>query len=88
MTTTTTTASIELGNWNQNQPAVQATAASTSSTTINSSNEPYDALIQELEPADGGPAAWRLLVAAFVFEALLWGKLPPLSIFDMLLKII
>ena len=29
--------------------------------------------VQELAPTDGGPAAWRLLVAAFVFEALLWG---------------
>lgn len=29
---------------------------------------------QYLEPADRGPAAWRLLGAAFVFEALLWGK--------------
>ena len=80
---TTITASIELGNWNQNQPAVQTAPASTSSTTtaINNSNEPDDALVQQLEPADGGLAAWRLLVAAFVFEALLWGKLPPLSIF-------
>lgn len=29
---------------------------------------------QELAPVDGGSAAWRLLCAAFVFEALLWGK--------------
>lgn len=29
---------------------------------------------QELAPVDGGPAAWKLLCAAFVFEALLWGK--------------
>lgn len=28
---------------------------------------------QELAPVDGGPAAWRLLCAAFMFEALLWG---------------
>ncbi|KAI1150388.1 major facilitator superfamily domain-containing protein [Nemania diffusa] len=28
---------------------------------------------QELAPVDGGPAAWKLLSAAFVFEALLWG---------------
>ncbi|KAI0115574.1 major facilitator superfamily domain-containing protein [Nemania sp. FL0031] len=28
---------------------------------------------QELAPIDGGAAAWRLLCAAFVFEALLWG---------------
>lgn len=26
-----------------------------------------------LPAADGGLAAWRLLIAAFVFEALLWG---------------
>lgn len=30
---------------------------------------------QELAPVDGGSAAWRLLSAAFMFEALLWGKL-------------
>ncbi|TRX96386.1 hypothetical protein FHL15_002658 [Xylaria flabelliformis] len=30
-------------------------------------------LEQELAPVDGGPAAWRLLFAAFVFEAFLWG---------------
>lgn len=28
---------------------------------------------QSLPPYDGGKAAWRLLLAAFVFEALLWG---------------
>lgn len=30
-------------------------------------------IIQELLPVDGGAAAWRVLIAAFVFEALLWG---------------
>lgn len=29
---------------------------------------------QELAPVDGGPAAWRLLFAAFMFETLLWGE--------------
>ena len=29
---------------------------------------------QQLEPVDSGVAAWRLLGAAFVFEALFWGK--------------
>lgn len=29
---------------------------------------------QELAPIDGGSAAWRLVCAAFMFEALLWGK--------------
>jgi hypothetical protein len=27
-----------------------------------------------LPPADGGLAAWRLLITAFIFEALLWGQ--------------
>ena len=27
-----------------------------------------------LPAADGGLAAWRLLIVAFVFEALLWGQ--------------
>ncbi|PVH81254.1 MFS general substrate transporter [Cadophora sp. DSE1049] len=35
--------------------------------------EGENVVIQQLLPADGGPAAWRLLIAAFVFEALLWG---------------
>lgn len=30
---------------------------------------------QDLAPTDGGPAAWRLLCAAFMFEALLWGEI-------------
>lgn len=29
---------------------------------------------QSLEPTDGGSSAWRLLFAAFVFEALLYGE--------------
>lgn len=26
-----------------------------------------------LKPADGGPAAWRILIAAVILESLLWG---------------
>lgn len=29
--------------------------------------------VSTLPPIDGGPLAWRLLLAAFVFESLLWG---------------
>lgn len=32
---------------------------------------------QELAPVDGGTSAWRLLCAAFMFEALLWGTSIP-----------
>jgi hypothetical protein len=28
----------------------------------------------QLKPADGGAAAWKALIAAFVFEAILWGR--------------
>ena len=29
---------------------------------------------QQLEPADGGAAAWKVLCATFVFEAVLFGE--------------
>src|SRR3954454_10986988 len=35
---------------------------------------------RQLAPVDGGAAAWRLLCAAFVFEALFWGKAFPKTI--------
>ena len=31
---------------------------------------------QRLPRADGGVAAWRILLAAFMFEAVLWGASP------------
>lgn len=31
-------------------------------------------ILQGLEPADGGASAWKLLLGAFSFEAILWGK--------------
>jgi hypothetical protein len=37
-----------------------------------STEEPETAT--SLPAADGGLAAWRLLIVAFVFEALLWGQ--------------
>ena len=30
----------------------------------------------DLEPIDRGRAAWRMLMSAFIFESLLWGKSP------------
>jgi hypothetical protein len=38
--------------------------------------EAHENNVQSLPPPDGGRAAWRLLIAAFVFEACLWGTLP------------
>jgi hypothetical protein len=37
-------------------------------------NQPQLQNIQGLEPADGGSSAWKLLLGAFSFEAILWGK--------------
>jgi hypothetical protein len=31
--------------------------------------------VQNHSPYDGGTAAWRILISAFIFEALLWGVL-------------
>ena len=45
-------------------------------------HEATEAARQSLLPYDGGLAAWRTLVSAFVFEALLWGALIPLPRLD------
>ncbi|KAJ5646260.1 hypothetical protein N7490_002632 [Penicillium lividum] len=39
---------------------------------MNESQDEVENVNQQLQPADGGTAAWRLLCTAFVFEALLW----------------
>jgi hypothetical protein len=67
---------IELTTTVINQSSVEAI---TQNDDISPSSRPWntesesDITGQALAPADGGPAAWRLLLAAFVFEALLWG---------------
>jgi hypothetical protein len=61
---------IELTTAVVNQPC------SSLSRPLNTETE-NEVMGHNLAPADGGPAAWKLLLAAFVFEALLWGK--PLS---------
>lgn len=40
-------------------------------------------IVQQLAPVDGGSAAWGLLAAAFVFEALLWGKFSSLRLWPL-----
>jgi len=39
---------------------------------------------QSLPPCDSGSAAWRLLLSAFVFEALLWGASIPILFYTKL----
>ena len=67
-------APIQLNNRYQN-PTTQANLESTAPQHDNSNILDQDsAVTQQLSPADGGLRAWRLLIAAFVFEALLWGE--------------
>ncbi len=43
---------------------------------------------QHLEPVDCGAAAWKLLGAAFIFEALFWGKISTTNPFGGLKNLI
>lgn len=70
----TSEAHIELDN-RQQTTLTQTNANSASAQYDGITNVDEDAIVaQSLKPADGGLAAWRLLISAFVFEALLWGK--------------
>ena len=53
------------------QPSLHIEDHTTSDLDID--QEPLASAIQQLDPVDGGPAAWKALIAAFIFEALLWG---------------
>lgn len=39
-----------------------------------SRNREQEMTDNRLKPVDGGLAAWRVLLAAFMFEAILWGE--------------
>ena len=61
------------------QPVMAASASELrerASPPLDIENEPTNrwGTEQELAPVDGGPAAWKLLFVAFMFETLLWGK--------------
>lgn len=40
----------------------------------NNDTREQDVTDNRLKPVDGGLAAWRVLLAAFMFEAILWGN--------------
>jgi len=79
MASSTSQSQFELGTWGQ-QTQIPVTS-DRCQTTRNPSSEADDIVIQQLKPADGGLDAWRLLIAGFVFEALLWGKHEPQPVF-------
>lgn len=75
MTTITQASQNELQQWVVTPGAsIDALTASQRPVTGDTTSEEYDGIVHQLQPADGGWAAWRMLISAFVFEALLWGK--------------
>jgi hypothetical protein len=81
MSSTTYVSSVELHETSlQNPPQLPQSYAQPVPFHSNQNEAPRNArgVQQYLEPVDGGAAAWRLLSAAFVFEALFWGEdFPP-----------
>ena len=75
-TITTSQNSVELNYWDQhlstgsNNRQIEITPRRSEEI---SDPEEENGVIQQLLPVDGGAAAWKVLTAAFVFEALLWG---------------
>ena len=53
---------------------IPPTALQPSPSDGNGQSNDFQGINQQLKPADGGAAAWKVLFAAFMFEALLWGK--------------
>ncbi|CZT08033.1 hypothetical protein WAI453_002306 [Rhynchosporium graminicola] len=76
-TITTSEISVELNRWSQHLPIGGSINRQQMKVTPRRSGKILDPeenfMIQELLPVDGGAAAWKVLIAAFVFEALLWG---------------
>jgi hypothetical protein len=77
MSPTTYVSSLELqGRAQQNAPQLPRPYVQPIPFHSNQNAASHDnrSLQQHLEPVDSGAAAWKLLGAAFVFEALFWGK--------------
>ncbi|RAL65324.1 hypothetical protein DID88_000892 [Monilinia fructigena] len=65
---------VEVGGASVGAGAVEReTVRGASDTETGTETDDPERVYQQLLPVDGGPAAWRLLIAAFIFEAILWG---------------
>ena len=76
MTSITYASSVELQDRSRQIPPPPPQTSTQPEPFHSDHNEaPHDAEViqQHLEPVDGGAAAWKLLGAAFIFEALFWG---------------
>lgn len=79
MSSTITVSSVELQRWPSPTPQpVQSTPMPRSSAfelPQEGNFEDTGETGQYLAPVDRGPAAWRLLIVAFIFEAFFWGNI-------------
>ena len=70
--------SIELEDQNgtslSDLPNGEATQQPSEVGSIASLRSPGDGIEQQLERADGGAAAWKILIASFMFEGVLFGE--------------
>lgn len=71
------------------EPAINLGALPESSSSTSADDIDDHRQITQLKPTDRGPDAWRLLIAAFIFEALFWGNhrpsMPKIELILMLL---
>ena len=63
---------IELETHDVPLPHRQDVIQQHSDSTGDSTN--HQGIAQQLKPADGGITAWKVLFAAFMFEAMMWRK--------------
>jgi hypothetical protein len=74
---TTSVSSLELQKWS----SLKAHTSPSSSVEIptcelgHAEHLQAPGFIHHLKPADGGPEAWKILVAAVILESLLWGTI-------------
>jgi hypothetical protein len=79
--------SIELSRWQATNDLEEGKAIPDPREGLETPGSVQDeVVIQQLQPADGGVAAWRLLIAGFIFEALLFGKYHLSYLFASLMK--
>ena len=71
----TATITVELESYLETRPSVQHGPTNDVTLQAEGSGRSHPPqILQGLEPADGGPSAWKLLFGAFCFEAIIWGK--------------
>lgn len=70
-----TETSIELSSYPRSSPEAKESRQSAERLPDENGNSQRGEIEgRVLEPTDGGLAAWKILISAFAFEAVLWGE--------------